>query len=633
VLALKALLLTPPMIQLNTPYPATAYLTGFLRSRGYQAEQRDPAIELAQKLFSADGLLEVKKNIEAGSAGKGSPYVQCFLENFVQYHTVIDSVIRFLQGKDPTLAIRIASRTFLPEGPSFQSLAQWEQFDDAELNWAFGSLGHHDKAKYFASLLIDDLGGVLRDGIDGKFTLSRYGERLAASVNSFDPMAEALQTEGTLIDRYLSEIALGHVAQELPDVIILTVPFPGNLYGALRIAKVIKGKYPGLRTLLGGGYVNTELRELSEPRLFDYIDYITLDDGELPLLRLFQHFEGGPQDQLVRTFLLNAGTVQYLNASESTDVPHRDTGLPTYDGLDLSAYLQICEMLNPMHRIWSDGRWNKLTLAHGCYWNQCSFCDTSLDYIKRYQEADVDILIQRIRALIDETGQTGFHFVDEAAPPKILFALAERLIQERIAITWWGNLRFEKSFTPKTVALLARSGCVAVTGGLEVASNRLLKLMNKGVTVEQVARVTHAFSDAGVLVHAYLMYGFPTQTEQETIDSLERVRLLFREGCIQSGFWHRFAATVHSPVGRNPEKFGISIVPRPKNAFSHNDLDYVDPVVCDHDRLGKGLKKALYNYMLGIGLDEPLSFWFDRKVPRPQVPQNFIASALTKKIV
>jgi radical SAM superfamily enzyme YgiQ (UPF0313 family) len=130
-------------------------------------------------------------------------------------------------------------------------------------------------------------------------------------------------------------------------------------------------------------------------------------------------------------------------------------------------------MLNPMHRLWSDGRWNKLTVAHGCYWKKCSFCDVTLDYIGRYDAAAADVLVDRIEAMIAETGQTGFHLVDEAAPPAGLRALAERLLARR-DITWWGNIRFEKTFTPELCQLLARSGCVAVSGGLEVASDRLL---------------------------------------------------------------------------------------------------------------------------------------------------------------
>ena len=181
---------------------------------------------------------------------------------------------------------------------------------------------------------------------------------------------------------------------------------------------------------------------------------------------------------------------------------------------------------------------------------------------------------------------------------------------------------------PDLCQLLADSGCIAVTGGLEVASDRLLKLMKKGVSVEQVARVTRAFSDAGILVHAYLMYGFPTQTVQDTVDALEYVRQLFAAGCIQSGFFHRFTCTVHSPVGKHPEEYGVTLHPPPRpplpTTTSISPMPRASIMMC----LAAALKKALYNYMHGIGLDHDVRDWFDDDVPRTRVPKSFVARAL-----
>ena len=416
-------------------------------------------------------------------------------------------------------------------------------------------------------------------------------------------------------------------------MVLLSVPFPGAVYAAFRIAQAIKAQDPAIVTVLGGGYVNTELRELAEPRVFDFFDFVTLDAGERPLLALLEHLQGKRSaSRLVRTYRRHEGAVQYLNFVEP-DVPFDDVGTPTWDGLPLDRYLSLLDMLNPMHRLWSDGRWNKLTVAHGCYWKKCSFCDVGLDYIGRYDAATAETLADRIETIVAETGQTGFHFVDEAAPPKSLKALAAELQKRQLAISWWGNIRFEKSFTPDLCRQLADSGCIAISGGLEVASDRLLTLMKKGVSVDQVARVTKGFADAGILVHAYLMYGFPTQTAQDTVDALEYVRQLFAEGCIQSGFWHRFACTVHSPVGQHPEAYGVTLQPLPPGNFAKNDVGFIDPTGTDHDRLGVGLKKALYNYMHGIGLDEDVRQWFDHPVPKARVAKNRIAKALADRLI
>jgi radical SAM superfamily enzyme YgiQ (UPF0313 family) len=474
---------------------------------------------------------------------------------------------------------------------------------------------------------------VIRDAIDPRFEFVRYAESLAASQPTFDQLQAALSAPHNLVDASLHALTLEALSKHQPTLLLISAPFPGNVYGAFRIAQSARQSHPSIVTVLGGGYCNTELRALNEPRVFEYFDFITLDAGERPLLALLEHLQNKrPIDQLVRTYTRER---QYVDFKEP-DIAFSDSGTPTYAGLPLDDYLSLLDMLNPMHRLWSDGRWNKLTVAHGCYWKKCSFCDVNLDYISRYDLATTDVLIDRIQSLIDETGQTGFHFVDEAAPPKALKSLAQALLRRRLDISWWGNIRFEKSFDASLCQLLADSGCIAVTGGLEVASDRLLKLMKKGVSVEQVARVTRAFSDAGILVHAYLMYGFPTQTAQDTVDALEYVRQLFAAGCIQSGFFHRFTCTLHSPVGKHPEQYGVRLSPPLQSPFANNDINFTDLTGIDHDVFGAALRKALYNYMHGIGLDIDVREWFGKNnrgrarfaVPRTMVPPNLIERAL-----
>ena len=649
---MRILLLTAPMVQLNTPYPATAYLAGFLRLHADELDleiaQADPALELFLRLYCRDGLSRVL----AALPKRASPTVASLRENGDRYLETVDAVVRFLQGREPTLAARIVRRRFLPEGPRFAPLARalGDKGGGDPLASAYRELPVADRAKHLASLYVDDVADAIRDGIDPRFELSRYAEKLATSAASFDPLAAALEGPPTLVDEITDAIGAELAARHRPDVVGISAPFPGNVYGAFRLARAIRRARPGTRLILGGGYVNTELRDLREPRVFDSFDYVTLDDGERPLLSLLRHLRASgstttPPPPLHRTFVRENGRVVLKNDASARDVPHTETGTPTYAGLPLDRYVSLFEMLNPMHRLWSDGRWNKLTLAHGCYWKKCTFCDVSLPYIGRYEAASADLIVDRIVALLAETGETGFHFVDEAAPPAMLRALSERLLERGVEITWWGNIRFEKTFTPALCDLMARAGCIAVTGGLEVASNRLLALMQKGVTVEQVARVTRAFTDAGVMVHAYLMYGFPTETEQETIDALERVRQLFDAGCIQSAFWHRFAATVHSPIGLQPKKYGIRVFKQraafDRMGFARNELPFEDPTGTDHDLLGEGLRKALYNYMHGVGLDLDVRSWFSgarpsgakgaprrRKVPTTQVPADLIANAL-----
>ena len=617
---MKTLLITPPFTQLNTPYPATPYLKGFLKSQGYGVFQADLGIELINAIFSREGFQELFDAINQSSK-KLSPNSRRIIKNATSYVQTIDSVMSFLQYRDNTLASLICNETFLPRASRFDSMP--------DLEWAFGNIGVNDQARFLATLYVEDVGDLIKDAVTPWFGFSRYAEKLGMSAHSFAPITRALQQPENILEVRLLELLKRHIEQVRPDVVGITLPFPGNLYAGLKCAQFIKKHFPHIKTVAGGGFVNTELRDLSEPAVFDYLDFITLDDGERPFLSILQFLEGKKnQEELVRTFIRMDDEVRYIHDDQEPDFHHAETGCPDYSDLPLGKYLSLIEMGNPMHRLWSDGCWNKLTLAHGCYWHQCSFCDTTLPYIKRYESAPAAVLVDRIEQVIAQTGHRGFHFVDEAAPPSVLKDVAKELLKRKIGISWWTNIRFEKAFTEDLCRLMAMSGCIAVTGGLETASDRLLKLMNKGVTVRQAAQVCDHFSKAGIMVHAYLMYGFPTQTQQETIDALEIVRQFFQEGLIQSAFWHLFTATVHSDVGKNPQKYSCTISDHPVGGFANNDLVHIDPRGCEHQVFTPGLNKAVYNFMHGIGTDMAIQDWFDFPVKASSVKRNYIKQAI-----
>ncbi len=632
------LLITPPFTQLNTPYPATAYLKGFLNTKGIFSYQMDLGIEVILEIFSKQGLTAVFESQKCLTELVEVQFPTANLKRIFtlqnDYIKTIDVVIAFLQGKNPTLARQICSGNFLPEASRF------EQLDDLE--WAFGNMGMQDKAKHLATLYLEDISDFIKECIDENFGFSRYAERLGRSANSFDDLYHALQQPLTYIDEITLRILKEKIEIVQPKLFLISVPFPGNLYSAFRCAQFVKQHFPDVKISMGGGFPNTELRSLTDVRVFEFFDFITLDDGELPveLLASLNPSKGGEQRTYKRTFVLENGKVVYKNNTLKPDYKQSEVGTPDYSDLQLGNYISVIEIANPMHSLWSDGRWNKLTMAHGCYWGKCTFCDISLDYIKLYEPVAAKLIVDRIEELMESTGENGFHFVDEAAPPALMREVALEILRRKIVVSWWTNIRFEKSFTQDLCILLAESGCIAVSGGLEVASDRLLKLIDKGVTVEQVAQVTRNFTESGVMVHAYLMYGYPTQTIQETVDSLEMVRQLFEVGVLQSGFWHQFAMTAHSPVGLNPEAFGVIPIGLNEKAlplgglgglFANNDINFKDKTGIDHDKFSFGLKKSLFNFMHGIGFEYELQDWFDFKIPKTKIADDFIVACLEKE--
>lgn len=612
--------ITPPFTQLNTPYPATAYIKGFLNTLGIKSFHADLGIEVILELFSNKGLVNlfdyIHEHIE-----EVSPNVHRILALEDDYIATIDGVIAFLQGKNSTLAHAIVQEDYLPRASRFEQLE--------ELEWAFGTMGIQDKAKHLSTLYLEDLSDLIVETVDSNFGFSRYAERLGRSAHTFDELYAALHQPLTYIDEITLRLLEKVIASKEPKIIGFSVPFPGNLYSSFRCAQYIKKYYPEIKVTMGGGFPNTELRSLKDIRVFEFFDFITFDDGEAPLENLILFVDGKiTQEELKRTMVVKDGEVVYINNPLKRDYKQSEVGTPDYSDLHLTKYISVIEVVNPMHRMWSDGRWNKLTMAHGCYWGKCTFCDISLDYIKIYEPVAAKQIVDRMETLIEQTGETGFHFVDEAAPPALMREVALEIIRRKITVSWWTNIRFEKSFTKDLCLLLKASGCIAVSGGLEVASDRLLKLIDKGVTVEQVARVNRNFTEAGILVHAYLMYGFPTQTAQETIDSLEMVRQLFEAGIMQSGFWHQFAMTAHSPVGMNPDEYKVQRINEEKGTFANNDVPHVEMNGAIHDKFSFGLKKSLFNYMHAMCFDWPLSDWFDFKVPRTSIPSDYIYKCL-----
>ena len=252
---MRILLVTPPLTQLNTPYPATAYLKGYFSAEGHDVRQVDLGIEVADRVLSKSFLAPIG------------------LERQAQ---LIEPVKRFLRGQDDTLGPRIANRSLLPEG------ARFSQLDEDGLEWSFGVSGTSDKAQHLATLFIEDIADYIRENIDKHFDLVRYAEYLSNDAPTFDPLYNELRQKPSPIDQLMLELLANHISEFHPDKVCITVPFPGCLYAALRCGQWLKANTQSV-VEIGGGFPNTEWRQLSDRRIYEFCHEVLIDGYEAAL--------------------------------------------------------------------------------------------------------------------------------------------------------------------------------------------------------------------------------------------------------------------------------------------------------------------------------------------------------------
>ena len=649
----ELVLIQPPFAQLNSPYPAPYYLKSFLEKTGRPVTVLDHSIALFERIFSRTGLERIFADAprlagQPGSNSKTDRIAERFLSEKTIWLAAIERLTGFLRGRDPEFGHFLAlANGCLPGGPR----------TDAYLSERDGEISVDDAA-LFATMLLSDLADFITCTLDRSFSLVRYAPVMEASLNAGfrDFAAVQKNLDGYIMNTFYRPLLIeewkapGNKTGFSGDPFLLglTIPFSGCLAGALVCADSAKKQFgSSVRTVAGGGFVNTELRFLNTPDFFYYFDYLAFDRGYGSLVSILDHIEAGEQPAagggLYKTMYRAGKNVvaspDIASVAHNAPSPLEDeavkTNFPDYSAVDFSRYICPVDDANPMHRLWSGGHWLKAYLAHGCYWHSCAFCDVGLDYIKNFIPVDTAALFAHLKCQAEKTGVRGIHFCDEAAPVSSLleFALLNR--NAGLPLNFWGNIRFEKDFTPDTAAILAAGGLLGVSAGLEVATERGFKATGKGIDLGSAAATLAAFKEAGILTHAYLIYGYWDEDEQELIDSAEIVRQLFSHGLLDSAFWHKFILTRHSRIYAEKQR-GLHSelkVEEPycgaKNAgiFALNDISFESEE--KSDKYTQPLDTLLGSWMAGE-TDMPVSAAFPFKVKTPRVSPDLAASLLDK---
>lgn len=649
---LNTIIIQPPLVQLNTPYPSGAYLLSFFKDLystnkiNGQVKWYDLSTELFHKIFCKEGLsfifnktqshaLKLADKYEQQNNDNAAFQLRRYISQSEKWCNWIDIIIKILCNGNREYTHEFVRSAHVPRGNRMEQYLSNLNRDVTV-----------EDSQILASLALADLADYITTVYDQNFALIRYAESLAVSTATFS-QAEAQLNSPILTDFY--KPLLQNIFQQTKGntLFCISIPFPGTFVSSLYTAQQIRSHYKNQAAIsFGGGYINTELRNITDTKLFQYCDFISYDKGYGSYLSLFKDLNFHSENQTQNPILQKLDGTQYYKITYNHNnkiIPAQEENIefqkqecsiikklvPDFTQIDFSKSPKLTDDTNPMHRIWNDGSWLKIYMAYGCYWHRCAFCDTSLDYVKDFQTTNIQNLYNGIYEQAKKTGIYGIHFVDEACPPIGLQQLALSNCKQNPKLTFWGNIRFEKTFTRDLADLLSYGGLTAVSAGIEIATGSGLSTINKGTEIEHIIAACCAFKEAGILIHSYMIFGFWNQTPQDLINSMETLRQMFQEGLLDSAFWHKFTLTKHSTVykeweqGKHPD---LKPIPQSPTQFAQNNISFEGEE--KSQKYSDSLNAALNQWMHGQNLQKKVETYFQFKMPQPTIAKNFVQSQI-----
>lgn len=644
---MNVIVIQPPLVQLNSPYPSGAYLKSFFNKNGHNAVWHDLSVQLVHSIFSKNGLKKLfelsKENAMkiASTAEKNGEFATA--KNLRRYIFQSDLWIEWIEfimstlcGKQNPSAHELCHRFILsPYTPRGNRMENYIENLDREPTI--------NDTRNIASLALEDLADYISVAFDKSFSLVRYAESIAVNETSFSQIEEKLNSP--ILTTFYTEVleaafSKTSITENEKTLVCISVPFAGTFTSALFTAKYLRKKYgEKIFICFGGGFINTELREFNDSSFFKYADAISYDRGYGSYKNFFDVFPDGKISEEKHIYKMRLFTKEkviepLLSSLKYEKFENEQTSLivPDYSETDFSIYPRVADDENPMQRLWSDGAWMKAYLAHGCYWHKCAFCDVSLDYVASYRLVQIENLFHGLKSQSEKNGIHGIHFVDEAMPPAAMLKFSKLNLKHSASFSFWGNVRFEKIYSRDIAEFLSSGGLIGVSGGIEIATGTGLDSISKGTDLDSIVSACCAFKEAGILIHAYMIYGYFGETEQDTINSMETLRQLYAAGLLDSCFWHKFVLTRHSRI-YSEWKEGLHknlnpFAPKNSGVFAKNGLHFKDEE--KSAKFGNGLYAALQSWMHGENLNVPVEKWFEFKVPHPNVPKDLISKSIEK---
>jgi radical SAM superfamily enzyme YgiQ (UPF0313 family) len=525
---MKVMLVFPPDWYPSEPYLSLPTLTSVLRAAGHEVIQKDINLEMYDWYFSEDFLKRVLRRV---------PQQLDRLRKLSKKRELAE------WERDVQLALCDLTREYIAElikkAESAKHIVRSQEFYDA------------DKLEWAINVFREVTGAISLVYAPARICMPPMETDLSYKVFVSSELLDAVQDTQVNVYRDVFEHLLKPAIEaERPDVIGISIVLQQQLFSTMTFCALIKQQFPTIHVTIGGNTV-TRLRDVlpNKVELFALFDSAVIYEGETAFLQLVEAVGAGRE-------LTNVPNVIYRDASSIHTSPlsfaedMASLPPPDFDGLPLEKYF-LPERILPY------------LATRGCYWGRCDFCDHGEGYTAGYRTKKIDEVIEEIRGLRDKYQTRHFHFTDESYPPALFRKLTRKLVESHMDIAWTTHMRFEKSLLDDAVWKDAvDSGCRYLHFGYESGNERVLKLMDKATTTEVIHKSLELSAGVGIWNHVMGFFGFPGERREDALDSIRFLEE--NKDLVHSIGFGTFDLSKHTPVAKNPEKFGVTAYKNPE---------------------------------------------------------------------
>lgn len=524
----KIMLLFPPDWYPSEPYLSLPTLTAFLRRAGHDVVQKDVNLEMYDWYFSADFLKRVLKRV---------PQQLDRLKRLARDRGLSEEETELQMALCGCTRTRIAD--LIEQAERAKAIIRSPDFyDAAKLEWAMNVFREvtttislvYAPARICMPPMETDL----------SYKLFMSSEVLAA--------VEDMQVN--VYRDVFDHIVKPAILEERPEIIGISIVLRQQLFSTMTFCAMIKEQFPDIHVTIGGNTV-TRLRDVlpTTPNLFALFDSAVVYEGETAFLQLVEAVGTDRDFNEIPNLLWRDDSGIHTSPVTSSE-NMADLPPPDFDGLPMDRYF-VPEPVLPY------------LATRGCYWGRCEFCDHGEGYTAGYRTKKIQEIIEEVRFLRDKYQTRLFHFTDESYPPALFRKLTRQLKEHQLGIAWTTHIRFEKSLLDDEVWQDAEdSGCKFLHMGYESGSERVLQLMDKATTTEVIQRSLELSSKHGVWNHVMGFFGFPGERYEDAKFSMQFLE--DNKTHVHSIGFGTFDLSKHTPVAKDPERWGITFYKNPE---------------------------------------------------------------------